>query len=61
MNSLTLEGFGRALELADRDGRLRVGVSTENKGVAILLDEAQEELLMAYMLERHARRIKTRG
>jgi hypothetical protein len=38
MNSLTLEGFGRALELADRDGRLRVGVSTENKGVAILLE-----------------------
>jgi hypothetical protein len=61
MNSLTLEGGGRTLALADRDGRLRVGVSTENKGLAILLDEAQEERLLTYILERHARRVAARG
>jgi hypothetical protein len=61
MNSLTLSGGGRTLALATRDGRLRVSVRTERKGTAILLDEAQEEQLLAYMLERHAQRTEARG
>jgi hypothetical protein len=61
MHSLTLSGHGRTLSVGryrHDDDRLRMGLETPQKQVAILLNARQESRLLTFLLERHARRIE---
>jgi hypothetical protein len=61
MHSLILSGGQRTLTVGryqDDDNRLRVGLETAQKQVAILLDARQENDLLTFLLERHAQKIE---
>lgn len=56
MESLVISGGGRTLILEDGEAAMTVRLHTDSKRTAALLSAEQQEEMLGWLLERHARR-----